>query len=279
MYHYSPQRHQKYTLPQEDIKRSNSKLINSSSLSLIFPLVASYTKTMHLHKLAILVVVAITPTAYGDECDTDSNGFCLPPSTSCYASASFLASQGKARHHSSPAIANPGLRHGNMRELRKTEATVIDYKEGSWTLPRDEVVSAVKEVIDGAGTTFQLNAMFNDTLQVLLLQQDGMLVSTEDLDGEFTLRNCFIKKSPSIEYQVNCPASDGGDMCAVKRVNQQDEYGNDLVACFTEESTITKEDIAAECGEEMYDMALYALPGPHFILAGTKSLDLDSLQH
>jgi hypothetical protein len=75
------------------------------------------------------------------------------------------------------------------------------------------------------------------------------------------------------EYQVDCPASDDGDKCTVEEVNQQDDDGNDLVACFTEESTITKEDIPAECGEEMYDMALYALPGPHFILAGTKSLD------
>jgi hypothetical protein len=36
-------------------------------------------------------------------------------------------------------------------------------------------------------------------------------------------------------------------------------------------STITKEDIPAECGDEMYDVTLHALPGPHFILAATKS--------
>ena len=39
------------------------------------------------------------------------------------------------------------------------------------------------------------------------------------------------------------------------------------------DNTVTKEDIPAECGDEMYDVTLYALPGPHFILAATKSLE------
>jgi hypothetical protein len=42
-------------------------------------------------------------------------------------------------------------------------------------------------------------------------------------------------------------------------------------------ATVKKADIPTECGDEMYDMALYALPGPHFILAGTKSLDSSSV--
>lgn len=37
------------------------------------------------------------------------------------------------------------------------------------------------------------------------------------------------------------------------------------------ESTTTKEDIPAECGDEMYDVTLHAFSGPHFILAATKS--------
>ena len=223
---------------------------------------------MYLHKLAILLLAAATPTALAGRDPWEEN------SISCYASSSLLASQEKTGHHPSPA-ANPGLRHGNMRVLVETEATVIDYEAGSWELARDEVVNAVQEVIVGAETAFQLNVMMGDTLGVLLIEEDGMSVSTEDLDGEFTLVNAFIKESPNVKYEVDCPASDGGDMCTVKEVNQQDEDGNDLVGCFTEDSIITKEDIAAECGEEMYDMALYALPGPHFILAGTKSLDLD----
>ena len=194
--------------------------------------------------------------------------------TNCYASTSLLmpSQQGKVKpvHHSSPA-ANPSL----LRKLGKTETTVIDYKEGSWTLLRDEVVNAVQEVIDGAQPHFQLNLMMGDTLQVFLIEQDDMIVSTNDLDGEFTLVNAFFRDRPYEVYQVDCPASGDGDMCTVKRVNQQDEDGNDLVTCLTEESIITKEDIPAECGKKMYDMALYALPGPHFILAGTKSLDLD----
>ena len=240
------------------------KLLLSTSL---------YSSKMHTSKLAILLVAAVvTPTAFS--CRYPDN-LCNPPgSISCYASTSLLASLKKTGHHSSPA-ANPGLRHGDMRGLGKVEATVIDYEAGSWELARDEVVNAVEEAIVGAETAFQLNVMMGDTLRVLLIQEDGMTISTEDFDSEFTLVNAFIEKSPDVEYQVDCPASDDGDKCAVKRVNQQGEDDNDLVACFTEDSIITKEDIAAECDDEMYDMALYTLPGPHFILAGTKSLDLD----
>ena len=233
---------------------------------------------MHINKLAILLVAAVTPKAfsceeYYDPDDPDCTNI-YHPGSNCYASTSLLPSLNKTGHHSTQA-ANSGLRHGGMRKLERAEATVINYKAGSGELARDEVVNAVEEAIVGAETHFQLNVMFNDTLQVLLIQEDGMTVSTENLDKEFTLRNAFIEKSPNVEYQVDCPASDDGDKCNVKRrVKKGEEDGNDLVACFAEESTITKGDISAECDEEMYDMALYALPGPHFILAGTKSLDL-----
>ena len=229
---------------------------------------------MRINKLAFLVVSSATPLAL-----SESERAMRRPKRrasnakiSCYASTSLLSSQGEAGYHPSPA-ASPGLRHGGMRQL--SEAEVISYNEGSWELKRDEVVKAVKDVIAGDETNFQLNEMMGETLQVLLIEEDGMTISTEDLDGEFTLVNAFIKKSPDVEYQVDCPANDGGDKCTVKEVKKQDEDGNDLVTCFADESTITKEDIPAECGEEMYDMALYALPGPHFILAGTKSIDLD----
>jgi hypothetical protein len=138
-------------------------------------------------------------------------------------------------------------------------------------------------VIKGAETNFQLNeiAYGEDTtaLRVFLLTQDGMTMSTQDLENEFTLTltNAFVKKNPEAMYQVDCPAKGNGDTCTVMELGQQNEAGNDLVTCFAEESTITKEDIPAECGDEMYDMALYALPGPHFILAATKSLDSSSV--
>lgn len=129
---------------------------------------------MHINKLAILLAAAASPTASSAiRKQTNSQA------SSCYASTSL-------EQHSSLA-ANPNLRRGNMRELGKAEAIVIDYEAGSGELARDEVVKAVKEVIAGNKTTFQLNMMIKDTLQVLLLQQDGMTVSTENLDSEFTL--------------------------------------------------------------------------------------------
>lgn len=179
---------------------------------------------------------------------------------------------------SSPA-SNPSLRHGEMRKLSTKEATVIHYTEDSWKLSREEVVEAVKQAMNGDQTNFQLNEVSpsNGSLQVSLITQDGMTISTEDLDEAFTIENAFIEKSPETMYKVDCPAKVDGDTCTVKELGQQDEASSDLVTCFAEDSTITKEDIPTECDDEMYDMALYALPGPHFILAGTKSLHSSSV--
>jgi len=200
---------------------------------------------------------------------------------------------GYSSSSSSLPTSNPGLRRGDgdddMRKLSTKEATVLHYTDGSLKLSREAVVEAVKEVIDGVETNFQLNMITpgeDATLQVLLLNYDSMTVSTQEFDKEFTIKNAFIKKSPDTIYQVYCPAKVDGDTCTVtvfcgaaKKLDKPDRDGDghDLVTCFTEDSTITKEDIPTECGDEMYDMALYALPGPHFILAGTKSLHSSSV--
>jgi hypothetical protein len=192
-------------------------------------------------------------------------------------------SQREMEYSSSPPASHNSLRgDGDMRKpaTEAKEATVIRYTEDSWKLSRDEVANAVKQVLSGDQTNFQLNDILSGedaTLQVFLITDDGMNISTQDLDKEFTIKNAFIERRPDIMYQVDCPAKGNGDTCTVKVLGQQDEAGNDLVTCFAEDSTITKEDIPAECGGEMYDMALYALPGPHFILAGTKSLDSSSV--
>jgi hypothetical protein len=144
-----------------------------------------------------------------------------------------------------------------------------------------QTLSNKRQAIDGDQTHFQLNEILPgedaSALRVYLLTDDGMTISTQDLDKQFTLTNAFVKNNPEVMYQVDCPAKGDGDTCTVMELGQQDEAGNDLVTCFAKESTITKEDIPAECGGDMYDMALYALSGPHFILAGTKSLDSSSV--
>ena len=78
------------------------------------------------------------------------------------------------------------------------------------------------------------------------------------------------------KYEVNCPASEDGNTCIVKQMAQQVGAGDDLVTCFAEESVISKEDIPTECDNEMYNVTLHALTGPHFVLAATKSLDSSS---
>jgi hypothetical protein len=252
---------------------------------------------MHINKLAILVAAATAGAVHGGP-----SNFPTVAKGLCYTSASFSSmavsssssmtkqSQREMKYSSSSPASHTSLRRGDgdMRKLatEAKKATIIDYTEDSWTLSRDKVVEAVKQVLSGAETNFQLNEIASGedatALQVKLLTDDSMTISTQDLDvienEAFTITNAFIEKSPDIMYQVDCPAEVDGDTCTVKKLAQQDEAGNDLVTCFTEDSTITKEGIPAECGDEMYDMALYALPGPHFILAGTtKSLDSSSV--
>jgi hypothetical protein len=58
-------------------------------------------------------------------------------------------------------------------------------------------------------------------------------------------------------------------------VNQEGE-DEVLVSCLSTESFITKESISAECENEMYDVAVSVVPGPHFFLLATKSPDSSS---
>ena len=243
---------------------------------------------MHINKLAILVA-ATTAGAVQGSGSYDLPGLpgrpgylsCLPPAP---APASMTKQSQREIIYSSslPASHNSLRGDGDTRKLatEAKEATVIHYTEDSWKLSREEVANAVKQVLNGDQTNFQLNEILSGedaTLQVFRITEDSMTISTEDFDEAFTIKNAFIEKSPGTKYKVDCPAKGDGDTCTVKELGQQDEAGNDLVTCFAEDSTITKEDIPAECGDEMYDMALYALPGPHFILAGTKSLDSSSV--
>jgi hypothetical protein len=160
---------------------------------------------MHINKLAILLAAAASPTAHsGLICP----GKC-PHQTRCYSSSTSLlelASHEKRElgHSSSPPppAANPGLRRGDMRNLR---ATVINYEAESRTLARDEVVKAVEDVITGDKTDFQLNVMMGDTLKVLRLQNHGMTVSHQNLKEKFTLVNAFIEDSDTrVSSRLSC---------------------------------------------------------------------------
>jgi hypothetical protein len=169
------------------------------------------------------------------------------------------------------SISKPSLRGGDMSNL----GDVIHYKVGSWELARDEVVNAVEDAIDDDEVNFQLN--ITGSPQLLHIIRDNMTVSVEDIKShQFTIKNAFLEEFPGKMYEVNCPASKDGNTCIVRDMAQQDEAGNDLVTCFAEESIISKEDIPTECDNEMYNVTLHALTGPHFILAATKSLDSSS---
>ena len=226
-------------------------------------------------ELAILAAVARAVPAEaqsGPPCPTLKFGPCLVQMQSCSSSTSMIAT------FNTPATAPPPLfksrlRGGDMRNL----GDVIHYEEGSYELPRDEIVKAIEDAIDGDEENFLLNIISNP--QLLHIKRDDMTVSTEDLKThQFTIKNAFLEELPGVKYEVNCPASEDGNTCIVhEQMAQQDEAGSDLVTCFTAESIISKEDIPAECSDENYDVALYALTGPHFILAATKSLDLSSV--
>jgi hypothetical protein len=74
---------------------------------------------------------------------------------------------------------------------------------------------------------------------------------------------------------LNSPTDDVGSTLNLKQVNQEGE-DEVLVSCLSTESFITKESISTECENEMYDVAVSVVPGPHFFLLATKSPDSSS---
>jgi hypothetical protein len=83
-----------------------------------------------------------------------------------------------------------------------------------------------------------------------------------------TLR-CYDKSN----LGLNSPTDDVGS--TLKQVNPEGE-DELLVSCLSTESFITKESISTECENEMYDVAVSVVPGPHFFLLATKSPDSSS---
>jgi len=71
----------------------------------------------------------------------------------------------------------------------------------------------------------------------------------------------------------NSPTADVGS--TLKQVNQEGE-DELLVSCLSDESSIRKESISTGCENEMYDVAVSVVPGPHFFLLATKSPDSSS---
>jgi hypothetical protein len=199
----------------------------------------------------------------------------------CYASNSFTSTLVTTSESAGyTAAANPSLRLGaptaSSRKLEDVD--IVHYKNDTLQLLRSEVAKAVQDALDGDVSSFQLNVApeTGEGVWTLKITENGMEVSTGDLSGAFTIKNAFLEKWPKRVYQVNCPAPsiNDNDYCTVLLVDDDEVgEGEQLVNCLEKDSHITKEDIPAECGHEMYNVALYAAPGPHFFLVGIKSSD------
>lgn len=146
---------------------------------------------------------------------------------------------------------------------------VQETTETTGAVPRDQVVKAVQDALNGKNN-FEEEVTFNHTIVLQDLTSDGMeLYEVDDLSKAFTVSNAFVKSTPDIFYQVDCPAEADGDLCEVTML--EDEGPNELVSCWSQDGGMLKEDIPSKCDDVVYDTGIYVLPGgPHFFILGVK---------
>ena len=138
-----------------------------------------------------------------------------------------------------------------------TEGNVVHYSDSANTVPRDEVVSAVEAALSG-NQNFEVQTNLGDTIAFQDLTRNDMILSSGDLDGDFSITNAFVVDSPEVVYQVTCPAD--GDECNVHVKEEEPPFG----LCALKEDTIPE-----ECLKEEYDLNLYVAGGPHFMLGAS----------
>jgi len=123
------------------------------------------------------------------------------------------------------------------------------------------------------GNVFEVVSSLGDKLVFRDITRNDMVLSAEsgDLSKVFTVSGAFVKDTPEIKQKVSCPAEDA-ITCQVTELNNNVHPSDGLVDCFSEESNviILKENVPAECMDEVYDMSLVVVPTPHFFLLGVK---------
>lgn len=93
-----------------------------------------------------------------------------------------------------------------------SEGNVVHYSDSTQTVPRVEVVSAVQAALSG-NQNFEMQTNLGDAIAFQDLNRNDMILSSGDLDGDFSITNAFVVDSPEVVYQVTCPAD--SDECDV----------------------------------------------------------------
>eukprot|EP00956_Cyclotella_meneghiniana_P038506 scaffold155273_cov35-Cyclotella_meneghiniana.AAC.2 len=133
-----------------------------------------------------------------------------------------------------------------------SEGNVVHYSDATQTVPRAEVVSAVEAALEG-GQNFELQTNIGDYIDFQDLTRNHVVLSSSDLNGDFTITGPFVVDYPEDIYEVTCPAN--GNECHVAAVEPQFD------GCVLKE-----EKIPNQCLDEYYDLNLYVIAGPHFML-------------
>ena len=93
-----------------------------------------------------------------------------------------------------------------------SEGEVVHYSDETHTVPRADVVSAVEAAMVGL-QNFELLTNQGDIIGFQDLTRNDMILSSSDLDGDFTITGPFVVDNPEVNYEVTCPA--GGNECDV----------------------------------------------------------------
>eukprot|EP00956_Cyclotella_meneghiniana_P046037 scaffold396239_cov56-Cyclotella_meneghiniana.AAC.4 len=133
-----------------------------------------------------------------------------------------------------------------------SEGSVVHYSYATQTVPRAEVVSAVEAALAG-GQNFEVQTNNGDNIDFQDLTRNDMILSSSDLDGDFTITGPFLVDKPEVNYEVTCPAD--GNECHVAKVESQFD------GCVLKDEMIPD-----QCLDEDYDLNLFVINGPHFML-------------
>ena len=151
----------------------------------------------------------------------------------------------------------PGWNTQSRSLMNKRKGSVVHYDPVTNMIPRSDVAKAVRHAMDGEDNVEELIEVGEDTHVFDLTRNDMVVHAPNGLDDEFVVQNAFRVDLPDIVYKVECPAKSAGSVCQVEQLTASD--GLDFCS-------LRDEDIPTKCMDLLYDVSLYAIKGPHFLV-------------
>ena len=143
-----------------------------------------------------------------------------------------------------------------------SEGTVVHYDDATHTAPRAEVVSAIEAALEGS-QNFEVQTNLGGKLIIQDVTRNGLALSSTNLTVVFSVANAFVRVYPGVVFVDICPAA--SDVCGVTVPDPQQSSPQPMIgSCVLKEDSIPK-----ECLDEEYDMNLYVVNGPHFMLGAS----------